>query len=227
MPASAHRSARRGSSSVRRKGEPSHSGLDSPSFTQTGRNSLFHTESLLWQRREPCHFPHPTLLRKEVVSVSAREKVLVALCVATFSEVIRLFLHELVPTIVRALLDFQAPFLTGPASATSIDPFGLHDSAGGHLPPAFLRTPKEEATRAGITPCSHVAPSILLGSGFGLLVDDLPPLVLPGPIFLAQPLSRVAPPGTAPVRYLTRQWSRRPWPRRQWSRPQWPHPPER
>jgi hypothetical protein len=41
-----------------------------------------------------------------VVSVSVKEKVLVALCIAAFTEAFRLITHELIPVIVRGLLGF-------------------------------------------------------------------------------------------------------------------------
>lgn len=50
-----------------------------------------------WQRRDRNHF-------KGVTPVSAKEKVLAALCIAAFTEGIRLVLYDLLPVIVRLLL---------------------------------------------------------------------------------------------------------------------------
>jgi hypothetical protein len=43
---------------------------------------------------------------KEVVPVSVKEKVLVALTVFCFTEAIRLFLHNLLPVAVKLLMGF-------------------------------------------------------------------------------------------------------------------------
>jgi hypothetical protein len=39
-----------------------------------------------------------------VTPVSAKEKVLAALCIAAFTEALKLFLHDLLPVLVRLLL---------------------------------------------------------------------------------------------------------------------------
>jgi hypothetical protein len=46
----------------------------------------------------------PESVRKDVVPVTAREKVLVALVVFCFTEAIRVLLHDLLPVIVASLL---------------------------------------------------------------------------------------------------------------------------
>jgi len=45
-------------------------------------------------------------ISSDVVPVTAREKVLAALVVFCFTEAIRLFLHDLLPVLVKSLLGF-------------------------------------------------------------------------------------------------------------------------
>jgi hypothetical protein len=68
-----------------------------------GVSSQF-VESHIVAEAEPGSLPPNLLRRQEVVTVSAQEKVLVALCIAAFAEAFRLILHELIPVIVRGLL---------------------------------------------------------------------------------------------------------------------------
>jgi hypothetical protein len=64
------------------------------------------SESHVVAEAGPGSLPSNLLQRKEVVSVPVREKVLLALCIAAFSEAIRLIIRELIPVIVRGLLGF-------------------------------------------------------------------------------------------------------------------------